>query len=757
LRAGILFWPAIVGLIFGAIEFGEPIEESLQIARNKIRSHPASGEVVILAIDDQSTAQLGAWPWPRRHYAEILERLQSTGARRVFFEQDFSVRSQPADDAAFAHSLRAAAMPVVLSVHFSIDPATGRRTDSLPIPEFRARARLANINFRYDRNGVIWNLPSSMALQGRPYPSLAASIANVQGRPGQMFPIDYSIDAGTVPTVSAADLMRGAVPAERLAGKDVIVGGTSLDEGSVYFIPGRGRMTSVYVHALGAETLKAGHPFSAGWLLPFIAALLLSASAMRRARHRWAAATFAAGFIGLVGAPLLLDHLGLYVHVVPAMFLLIVVTARWAWATVRQSYRARSITNEASGLPNLVALREESEPERSILIAARIRNYPEISSALVEQEERELLHQITSRLILGTPEAKLYQGDEGIFVWLWPRDREGEICDHLDALHALFRSPVAVAQSHIDLVVTFGVETSSRPISNRLGSALVAADEAAADGEAWKNHDPARLEDATWKLSLLSQLDAAIDAGDLWVAYQPKLDIAGGRIVGAEALVRWSHPDKGPISPAEFIPAAEQSDRIGKLTLFVLRRAIEAAGMINARGIEFEVSVNLSARLIGSEETIVAVEELLNRFGLPPHLLTLEVTETAALMTGHSSMDMLHRLRELGVQVSIDDYGTGLSTLDYLKRIPATEIKIDKSFVQAIHTSHSDKLMVHSTIQLAHALGQRVVAEGVETQQTLEALGYMNCDLAQGYYIDKPMPLLALSRKLLKERRRLAA
>jgi EAL domain-containing protein (putative c-di-GMP-specific phosphodiesterase class I) len=305
----------------------------------------------------------------------------------------------------------------------------------------------------------------------------------------------------------------------------------------------------------------------------------------------------------------------------------------------------------------------------------------------------------------------------------------------------------------VDLTIAFGVENGSdRSIANRLGSALVAAEEAAVHGLRWKEYDSARLKEAPWRLSLLSQLDAAIDAGELWIAYQPKLDIRTGRTIGAEALVRWTHPEKGPISPAEFVVAAEQSGRIQKLTTYVLERAVRAAAALNQRGIPFSVAVNLSARLIDDAALPEWVAELLGRHGLKPEQLVLEITETAALGTSAAHLDNLARLRDLGIQISVDDYGTGLSTLDYLKKIPACEIKIDKSFVQAMHRSEGDRVIVNSTIQLAHSLGRRVVAEGVEDRETLHSLKQMGCDIAQGFYIGRPMPLRSLARQLLDER-----
>jgi EAL domain-containing protein (putative c-di-GMP-specific phosphodiesterase class I) len=382
-----------------------------------------------------------------------------------------------------------------------------------------------------------------------------------------------------------------------------------------------------------------------------------------------------------------------------------------------------------------------------------VTNYADIVSSLPGEQEKALTQQIAGRLTLGSAGQVLYQGDGGVFVWFADDEMAVTLSDHLNALHTLFRSPVVLAETQVDLKVVFGVETGSgRSTNNRLGSALVAAEEAAAEGLRWKQYDAARLKEAPWRLSLLSQLDAAIDSGELWIAYQPKLDLRTRRTIGAEALVRWTHPEKGPISPAEFVVAAEQSGRIHKLTAYVLERSIQAAAALNQRGVDFSVAVNLSARLIDDALLPERVASLLARHHLEPAKLTLEITETAALGTTAAHLANLDRLRNLGVHISVDDYGTGLSTLDYLKKIPASEIKIDRSFVQAMHRSEGDRVIVNSTIQLAHSLGRQVVAEGVEDRETLYELSLMGCDIAQGFYIGRPVSLRSLARTLFQER-----
>ncbi len=374
------------------------------------------------------------------------------------------------------------------------------------------------------------------------------------------------------------------------------------------------------------------------------------------------------------------------------------------------------------------------------------------SRRCLSTDERQLVEQIVARLSVGARDRTLYQGDDGIFAWFdEPTKPFGH---HLEALHALFRTPVRVGGMSIDLSVSFGVEIgSSRSLANRLGSALLAAEEAAHDGLKWKYHDPDLLQDASWKLSMLSQLDDAVDRGEVWVAYQPKVDIKTRKIVGAEALARWTHPEKGPIAAAEFVAAAEQHDRIGKLTAFVLDKAITAAATLNKNGRKFEMSVNLSGRLLGDKALVGRIAILLERHGVDPSQLTLELTETAALAGSGEALDMLNQLRELGVQVSIDDYGTGLSTLEYLKKIPAGEIKIDQSFIRGMVENRSERLMVSSTIALAHSLGRKVVAEGVETREALELLAEMECDIAQGFVTGRPMGLESLRRRLVSDRR----
>ena len=745
----LLLWTAVAGIIFGLIGAGEILEGPLRTVRNSFHWHKASGDIVLVAIDNQSLKKVGRWPWSRGYHAQLTDHLSAAGTKRILFDITFSGAADPAGDRAFAEALKRSGR-VILPTRTLSGPNGWTKSETPPLPDLgNAAAGLATISWRYDFRQSVVEIPYAGRANGKAIPSFAALLSGRQGVLNKTFVPDYSVDPKSIPTVSAASVIDNSFDPKLLAGKDVVIGWTAEELGDQFFIPGTGRMGGAYVHIIGAETLKNGAPANLGWIPLFLAALAAGALALTRRDGRQQGLILGALGLTCAFAPAFPEAYNISLDVTPALFVITVVSSALGW----RRYRARGLVNPVSNLPNLSALRDNRDGKKQALIAARVLNYEEIVATLPPNSERQLVDQIVSRLKVGASDRTLYQGDGGIFAWF--EDSRAPFGNHLDALYSLFRNPARVAGLSIDLAVAFGVEVgSSRSLPNRLASALVAAEEAAHDGLKWKFHDPERLQEASWKLSILSELDAAIDRGEVWVAYQPKLDIASRRIIGAEALARWTHPEKGPIAASEFVAAAEQHDRIGKLTDFVLETAIGGAAGINKRGPDFDIAVNLSARLLSDKGFTLRVAALLARHGLEPQHLTLELTETAALADSGESLEMITRLRELGVRISIDDYGTGLSTLDYLKKIPANEIKIDQSFVKGMVDNRSDRLMVQSTIGLAHSLGRKVVAEGVEQREILDLLIEMECDVAQGFAIGRPMSLDSLAKRISTDRKR---
>ena len=249
------------------------------------------------------------------------------------------------------------------------------------------------------------------------------------------------------------------------------------------------------------------------------------------------------------------------------------------------------------------------------------------------------------------------------------------------------------------------------------------------------DHDGSRQE----QLSLLGELRRALERNELVMFFQPKIDLATGRTKGVEALVRWLHPARGIVPPAEFVPFAERTGFVRTVTRCVLEMALRRCGQWLAQGIRLQMSVNISVRDLQNPELPDIVASLLAISGVPAELVCLEITESSFMENPQRAVDTLGRLHALGVRLSIDDFGTGFSSLAYLRKLRVHEMKIDRTFIAAMEDGN-DMVIVRSTIDLAHNLGLRVVAEGIEDERSLARLRAMGCDEAQGYFMSRPLP-----------------
>ena len=240
-------------------------------------------------------------------------------------------------------------------------------------------------------------------------------------------------------------------------------------------------------------------------------------------------------------------------------------------------------------------------------------------------------------------------------------------------------------------------------------------------------------------LSLLSQLRRAVEHDELRLFYQPKIDITTSRVVAVEALLRWQHPERGLVAPIEFIPFAEQTGYIQQLTHWVIRKALLDMGAWAAREISLRLSLNVSTRDLIDNALPDMVAQSLTQHRVAAERLCLEITESALMEDPQRAHETLKRLHGLGVRISIDDYGTGYSSLAYIKKLAVDELKIDRSFIHGVAHDEQNLAIVRSTVELGHNLGLSVVAEGVETEQELKLLLQFGCDEAQGYFFAKPM------------------
>ena len=322
------------------------------------------------------------------------------------------------------------------------------------------------------------------------------------------------------------------------------------------------------------------------------------------------------------------------------------------------------------------------------------------------------------------------------------------------AMAVALQAPFAIQEMQLDAEGSIGIALFPEhggDADTLLQRADVAMYIAKSSHTGYEVYRPDRDQYSPARLALTGELRSAIDSGALTVLYQPQLDTASGRIHGAEALVRWVHPRHGMIAAGDFVPLAEHTGLIRPLTIFVLGEAMARCRGWRDAGYPLVVSVNLSARNLLDATLGDEISRMLAEHRLPASALTLEITETSLMSDPVRSEAILDRLRALGVGIAIDDFGTGYASLSYLKRFPVTELKIDRGFVHGIDDDPDDLRIVRSTIELAHGLRLRVVAEGAETARVTARLTHLGCDVIQGFSVGRPMPAELLTERLRRD------
>lgn len=711
-----------------------------------------SGQIVVVEMDAASVSTIRQWPWPRDHYAAVLDRLRGAGAASITFDVDFSSANTSAGDRSMAAAIARANGLVALPTFAQRARSGERRSiDALPIAMFRPHAALASVSMQPDSDGVVRRAPFGTITEGTPRPSLSAYIARRSGRADTFFPIDFGLNPDHLPRLSFIDVRDGRFAADAVRGRDIIIGATAIEMGDRYATPHWGVIPGVIVQALAAETLLRGVPDFGGAFIPIMLALLMGASIF--APRRRAPAVLLAGVAPIalfVLAIVAQSTLGIVYPLAAAMTVLVVVDALWLVLRLAERGERQRCVDEDTGLGNQRAMVRDLASSAAVpILVAQVGNFDTVVTLLGERAGHDLILRLAERLRIAATAAPYRIGDRLLALPLAvaPEDR-GEV---FEDLRAVLTQPVEILGRRVDAAVHLGFADGGHSLHDRLIDATRAAGEAATEG-VFRRDSSVDVEAMERRLVLMGELDQAIARGEIEVHYQPKLAIASDRITSVEALVRWRHPERGLIGPDAFIPFAEQSDRIGPLTLFVIERTIHDLARWREQGLALTGAINLSATLIALPAFAQAVETLLADAPVSPEHLIFEVTESATLADPDRAAATLRGFRAQGVGISMDDYGTGQSTLSYLRQLPLTELKIDRSFVQHAHHIHADGLMVRSTIALAHDLGLKVVAEGIEDQECLAFLRAAGCEMAQGYLISRPLPAAALMT-LLKGKR----
>lgn len=740
-RRGAILIVALLSFVLLVSGLLEPIERQLIVSRARLLDRAPTGQVAIVEIDAKSLAQIRSWPWSRRYHAQLLDRLHAARASMVAFDVDFSSSSGAEGDQAFARALERDGLTILPIFQQSPSDRPSAETIKTQPARMFGSAWVGGVNIVPGPDGIVRNYPAATTIGGQIRPSMAVLLSDNDNFADRTFQPDWSIDENKIPRYSFVDVAAGRVPARAFAGKRIIVGATAIELGDRYTIPRFGTVPGVVIQALAADSLLQGRAISRSGILPSALAILVTALLMGMAvgRRFWLRFPLQAGasLALILGVPILVQwRWPISLDSAAALFCALGCGVARIGLEVRRRHRESTLVDVDTGLGNKRALDArlvEIGEGRAVLSAAGIDRFETIRNATSSEALADLVREVARRIetITGQP---VYRIAPDVLAWL-----------EADAVSAteigyLFVEPVSTREGPVDVHLTIGMDdepigVNSRSKIERAMAAITMARAAGEDSHWYQSIDP----NVRRQLSLMGELRRGMERGEVQVAYQPKLDIRSGTVAHAEALVRWHHPEEGIIAPDIFIPLAESTGVVRELTAFVISRALADCGRLRASGVHLRVAVNICAADIGRGDFVEEIRGLLAQSASDPSSLTLEITESAILSSPQRAIDALTALREMGIHLSVDDYGTGQSTLSYLKQLPVNELKIDKSFVTSMCDNENDRIMVKSTIDLAHQLGMKVVAEGIENDRTLEALASLDCDYAQGYLIGKAM------------------
>jgi diguanylate cyclase (GGDEF)-like protein len=371
--------------------------------------------------------------------------------------------------------------------------------------------------------------------------------------------------------------------------------------------------------------------------------------------------------------------------------------------------------------------------------------FKEVNDSLGHQSGDDLLRQVADRLsgVLRPGDTVARFGGDEFALLLADGGSEAGAKIATRITRAL-EAPFSLGDASVGVEASIGIAAAAVHEEPRFEELLRQADiamyKAKTDQSGFAHFAACNVDGTPDRLTLMGELRQALDCEELVLHYQPKVALDSGDLIGVEALVRWQHPTRGLLPPGEFLALAEGSTLIHGLTTFVVNTALRFCRGWLDQGVRLPVAVNISARSLSDPGFPATILDQLANADIPADLLTIELTESMVMAYPGLALSILQKLRDMGVRLSVDDYGTGYSSMAYLKNLPVHELKIDRSFIMSMTTAGNDAVIVHSATALGHNLGLTIVAEGVEDETTLIALKKLGVDVAQGYHLGRPMP-----------------
>jgi len=729
--------------------FGPP-DQGIQSKRFQVSSRAPSGDMVFVEVDAASLQAVGVWPWPRTVHASLLDKLIELGALEVVFDIDFSTASTPQADGAFEAALKRAGGYAYLAA-FQQTVSNGDTVLSRPLQRFEAQAPAVLVNVDGDGTALLESVPVSL----QSIPALAAMLAPQARLNGPSIIIDYGIDMSVVPRVSAISVLNGTVDPELLRDKQIVVGAGAIELRDFFRVPRFGVLSGGLVQIAATETLKADRALKDLGFMPAALLGLLISGAVLLLRQRFSVPQRA--FFGLlaslgieIGAlsalvfgAFVLDTMVFHFMVGGTLAICFLDERARRWRQSRRqrarlAYLARH--DEPSGALTRHAMIEaiDSSSDRAIkraVVVVKMQRLDALNASLGYEIFVQVAREITTRLagLTGTLPARL---DSDVFAFSAHQGRiGGTMIPSIAMATDVLELPYQVAGHTIMLDVVFGSANQTEgTAAQMLQEAEIALAVAQSTQERLVRYEPAFGQQIRDRRLLDLALRQALDRDEFYLLYQPQIDFKTGEMVGLEALIRWRHPELGIVSPADFIPLAEETGLIVEIGDWILHEACRQVMQWRWQG---RISINVSAVQFTHGNLVTSVHNALSASGLSPDRLDLEITESLYIADDPSNLDIMQQLSDMGIMIAMDDFGTGYSSLSYLNSLPINKIKIDQSFVRNLPNAQSE-VIIETTVLMARRLGKTVIAEGVETEAQRKYLASVGCDVGQGYLFGRP-------------------
>ncbi|MBX7483837.1 EAL domain-containing protein [Qipengyuania qiaonensis] len=738
-----VLWAGLISLAMFAVLLFEPVDQFLWLIQSRIADRSPSGDIVFVASDEA----LNDPDMPQRRYdvAAALDELDRRGVGKVFLDVTFAQSEDTRADQRLSRSI-ADLGPRITLVDRIVVASNGRSLVRETEPSI-AGSVFRVVSDQTDRNwfGLAWELQYSYDVAGKLTPSLGAAIGGIRGANGQKFSVDYGFSQTRIPVLPIEHLFENKYRLSDgltdVTGKTVILGHSNRVTGTQQPIPGRMDAPASFVDIYAGETLKSGRTqHIRGPIVLAFHALLLSLVVVfgGARRRRWPAYSgivllapavlFAAAKLGVrLDLSYALGFLGIY----GAM------RSRMRWK------RRVEMVNSETGLPKLRALEARLLREtisNGHVVIAKIQNYERVLKTLRTEDKSSYVLKLVDRLRAADPNLVVYS-DGHHLGWYVASDDTDDVTDHLEGLRAIFAAPVEVGGFSVDVGITFGIASIDGDPAARLAAAVAAAEETS------EAHNPIAIaetgsqSDLLWDISLRARIDEAMEVGEIYCVYQPKIDLGSKTTVGVEALVRWHDPARGFISPMHFIQQCEKAGRMEHLTRYVLQSACSAGQLLHFRGQNLTMSVNISATLLGDMRIAGIVRNALQATRFDPQFLVLEITETSRISDHSVASSILEELKSTGVKISMDDFGVGSASYEAFYELPFDEIKIDRLFVSNMAKDPKARAIVASIAAMGREARITVVAEGLENPQDIGLLEAIGCQQVQGFAFSRPVSL----------------